>query len=180
MVGTDADPKSQFPIVPPTRDGVVVNLSLPALTAAAARQIALSAAGAGDYTHLDPQNFMDRRTGDAPVGLAERIRDAAASPVPQSAPTADRAAVQTALPATSPDVRPDLYAHGLALAASQTANVNSAAPKLAASAVAQARDTERLAGLAVQLETRAETRTRHFASLLIAAMIVGALILILL
>jgi hypothetical protein len=77
-------------------------------------------------------------------------------------------------------VRPDLYPHGLPPAASSSRGIDTATQKAAVSPVTQARDTERLAGLALAPEARLAGTPAQLGKLLIGAAIVGVLILVLL
>ena len=180
LTSADADLKNDVAVAlqrPPT--GVVVNLSLPALSAEAARQLARAVASTTDYTHLDPHKPLPERSRlDVASEPAEPLKAAAAA----VAPPLDRAVTTPAANTpTSPDVRPDLHLHGAALAA-QAAHprIDTPAQKPAVSAVSQARDTERLAGLAAPSAPAAFTVPPHFGKMLLGAAILGALIVILL
>ena len=177
LTSADADLKNEVAGIvsrPPT--GVVVNLSLPALGADAARRLARAVASATDYTHLDPHKpHQDRTRLEVTSAPAEPLKTAA------GALAAPPAAQTHATNSSPPELRPESHPHAAALAA-HTASPRLEAPseKPAVSAASLARDTERLAGLAAPAERVALSLPPHFGKMLLGAAMVGALIVILL
>jgi hypothetical protein len=181
LTSADADLKTEVAAVPPPRSGIVVDLSLPALTAQAALRAAHLAATAIDYSHLDPHKLAaERSRTDARPESGEGFGSPASGAAASGLQSLDRGASQGALPLTSPDVRPDLYPQGLPPAAAPKHWGDTAAQKAAISPMTQARDTERLAGLALAPESRFAGTPAQLSKLLIGAVIVGVLILVLL
>jgi hypothetical protein len=181
LTSADADLKTEVPAVPSPRNGIVVDLSLPALSAQAALRAARLAAAATDYSHLDPHKLAAARspTGAEPDS-GEGFGNASAGAAASTLQSLDRGVSQPALPQTSPGVRPDLYPHGLPPAVASTHSIDTAAQKPALSPVSQARDAERLAGLALAPESRFAGTPAQLGKLLIGAVVVGVLILVLL
>ena len=171
-------------LVPVTRSGVVVNLSLPLLTAKTELQFA-RAIVAADYSHLDPKKTASalsapRPGATAPAEPSEPVSSALIVAGASGAQATDRAAPSSPLNSTSPDARPDLHPHAHPLAGLHQQSVAAAEPRVAASAVSQARDTERLAGLAVPPEALAPSTDPHLGKLVLGAIALGVLVLVLL
>jgi hypothetical protein len=84
--------------------------------------------------------------------------------------------LSTAIAGAEP--RADVYPQsGQLMAAMQNVNVSSAEQKPAAAAIAQARDAERLAGLALRPEVPVVPPQHKFSKLVLGAVILGALLL---
>jgi hypothetical protein len=158
-------------------NGVVVNLSLPALSADAARQLARTLAPVTDYSHLDPHKpHPERAAMEAPVE---------AEPVTTAAAAASIAGRDNAQSATSLGARPDLHPHAVQHAAQFLREAvplqnRGQTPKMPGSdPVDQARAAERLAGLGLAAERFAGTPAQ-LGKLALGAAMVGALIVVLL
>jgi hypothetical protein len=161
-------------------NGVVVSLSLPALSADAARQLARTLTPVTDYSHLDPHKLQPERSA----------MEAAVRPEPPTAAAAGASIVnrENQQPATSPGARPDLHPHGAhhAAAAHHVAvsldvvhNRGQTQKAPGSDPVDQARDAQRLAGLALAAERFAGTPAQ-LGKLALSAAILGALIVIVL
>jgi hypothetical protein len=157
---------------------VVVDLTLPVVSAEAARRLARALADAPDYNHLDPHKPHPERTlADAAQALADELE---AANVQRAAPLVAHAGHDHVFSAaTSPGARPDLHPHGVPQPAHAAARLTGSGQKHELSAVAQARDSERLAGLAIAAERYAGTPAQ-LGRLALGAAMLGALIVVLL
>jgi hypothetical protein len=169
------------------RDGIVVNLSRGIVAAEKDLQLARSAMRAADYTYLDPKSAPASRAAialasapDAMPGPADVVSSAMLAGGSVAAQNAERAGAAPAATGSNatPDLRPDLYPHGHAMAV--TPNPVAAEQKTAASAVSQARDAERLAGLTVTPAAIATPTETHLGKLILGAIALGVLVVILL
>jgi hypothetical protein len=170
------------------RDGIVVNLSRGIVAAEKDLQLARSAMRAADYTYLDPKSAAASRAAVALATALEATREpadvlrsamlAGASVPAQNAEHAGAAPASTAS-STSPDLRPDLYPQGHVVMPANPDRV-AAEQKTATSAVSQARDAERLAGLTVRPDTPAAPTETHLGKLILGAIALGVLVIILL
>ena len=167
---------SGVPAGPRPPGDVVVDLTLPVVTAEAARQLARALADQPDYNHLDPHKPHPERTlAAAAQALADELE--AANP-PSAASTTPRAAHEHApSAATSPGARPDLHPHGVPQAAHPSARIAASGQKQEVSALAQARESQRLAGLTVAAERYAGTPAK-LSTLALAAALLGAVIVV--
>jgi hypothetical protein len=156
--------------------GLVVDLALPVVTAEAARQLARALANPPDYTHLDPHKPHPEHTqAEAAQALADELEAVTASP--GGIPRAPHDAADPR--ATSPGVRPDLHPHGLAHASHAHARLGQPLRNAQLNVAAQARDSERLAGLTLAAERYAGTPAK-LSSLALAAAMLGAIIVVVL
>ncbi|MDB5864096.1 MAG: hypothetical protein JWO70_1902 [Betaproteobacteria bacterium] len=171
------------------RDGIVVNLSRGVLAAEKDLQLARSAMRAADYSHLDPKTAAASNAVVTPGAAVDATLETAgflktamllpvASPGAQNADRAGAAYGSTASGA-SPDLRPDLYAHGYPPVPAQPQPI-AAEQKTAASAVSQARDVERLAGLAVRPSSPPVATDTQLGKLILGAIALGVVVLVLL
>jgi hypothetical protein len=170
------------------RDGIVVNLSRGIVAAEKDLQLARSALRASDYSHLDPSNAAANRAAvalatalEATREPADVLRSAMLAGASVPAPNAERAgaAAASAALSPSPDPRPDLYPHGHLVMPANPDRV-AVEQKTAMSAVSQARDAERLAGLTVRPAPIDAPTETHLGKLILGAIALGVLVVILL
>jgi hypothetical protein len=184
IAGADLTAERLPPIAP--RSGVVVQLSIPLLTAGKALELARALPNPADYNHLDPRKSAARPDLGArieasperaePLTSASVLVAAGVSAIERNAAPPSSS---SNLPA-SPDLRPDLQAHLNPAVVMHQNQISAAEQKTAASAVSQARDTERLAGLAVPPEPRVSTTQPHLGKLVIGAIVLAVLVFVLL
>ncbi|MDB5902822.1 MAG: hypothetical protein JWM26_1700 [Betaproteobacteria bacterium] len=166
------------------RDGIVVNLSRGIVAAEKDLQLARSALRASDYSHLDPNSAAALRLATAleatrePADVLRSAMLAGASVPAQNAERAGAAPASTAS-STSADLRPDLYPQAHLVVPANPERV-ALEQKTATSAVSQARDAERLAGLTVRPDTHAAPTETHLGKLILGAIALGVLVVILL
>lgn len=173
---TDSGLGSEAPHGPPPPSSVVVDLMLPVVTAEAARKLAVALANAPDYSHLDPHKPHPEQTSAAAAqALADELE--ALTLPPAAAPRAPHEA--TASNATSPGARPDLHPHGVQQGHPLGVRDHFREMKPATSALAQARESERLAGLTRTAERYAGTPAR-LSTLALAAAFLGFVIVVVL
>lgn len=168
-LGSEAAPDAR------AASSVVVNLMLPVVTADAARKLANALANAPDYSHLDPHKPHPEHTQAA---AAQALADELEALNGSSNPAVPRAPHELA-GTTSPAMRSDL--HPLVLAHAQHASGHIGLPmqRSELSAVNQARDSERLAGLNRAAERYAGTPAR-LSTLALAAAFLGFVIVVVL
>jgi hypothetical protein len=177
--GALTESPSAFP-----RDGIVVNLSRGIVAAEKDLQLARSALRASDYSHLDPNSAAALRLATALEATrepADVLRSATLAGASVPAQNAERAGAAPASTASNPsaDLRPDLYpqAHLVMPANPERVAVEQ---KTATSAVSQARDAERLAGLTVRPAPIDAPTETHLGKLILGAIALGVLVVILL
>jgi hypothetical protein len=177
------DPSAATP-----RDGIVVNLSRGILAAEKDLQLARSAMRAADYSYLDPKSAAATKAAvaiatavDAAPEPADAFKTAMLAGASVAAQATDRTAAASSATGsgTSPDLRPDLYPHGQPLIPPNPERL-AAEQKTAASAVSQARDAERLAGLTVWRALSAAQTETHLGKLILGAIALGVLVVVLL
>jgi hypothetical protein len=181
--GSEGGALTENPSESAPRDGIVV------MAAEKDLQLARSAMRAADYSHLDPKTAAASNAVVTPGAAADTTLETAgflktavllpgASPGAQNADRAGAAYGSTASGA-SPDLRPDLYAHGYPPVPAQPQRI-AAEQKTAASAVSQARDVERLAGLAVRPSSPPVATDTQLGKLILGAIALGVVVLVLL
>jgi hypothetical protein len=166
------------------RDGIVVNLSRGIVAAEKDLQLARSALRASDYSHLDPNSAAALRLATALEATrepADVLRSATLGGASVPAQNAERAGAAPASTAssTSADLRPDLYPLGHLVMPANPERV-AVEQKTATSAVSQARDAERLAGLTVRPAPIDAPTETHLGKLILGAIALGVLVVILL
>jgi hypothetical protein len=186
--GSEGGALTENPADSAPRDGIVVNLSRGVLAAEKDLQLARSAMRAADYSHLDPKIAAASNAIVTPGTAVDTTLEAAgflktaallgASPGAQNTDRAGAASAYTASGA-SPDPRTDLYAHGYPPVPAQPQPI-AAEQKTAASAVSQARDVERLAGLAVRPSSPPVATDTQLGKLILGAIALGVVVLVLL
>lgn len=147
---------------------------------------------AADYNHLKPGlmplpaaqgEVTPPRAPGAPNPSrepAEIMRSAMVASAAVMVQTASDSSAQPSLSAAiaGSEPRADVYPQsGQLMAAMQSVSVSAAEQKPAASAIAQARDAERLAGLALRPEVPVVPPQHKFSKLVLGAVILGALLL---